>query len=111
MYTLALTQRLLFKPQRREEKIAVCSGSMSLPPEDRAEILAILTYDEDSDIAERAQNALLSQPVESFLKALERADSDAALFRYSAKNLRAKPGIADALARNAGCPAKLVTRV
>jgi len=111
MSTLALTQRLLFKPQRREEKIAVCSGSMSLPAEDRAEILAILAYDEDSDIAERAQSALLSLPVESFLKALERADSDAALFRYSAENLRAKPGIADALARNAGCPAKLVTRV
>ena len=49
--------------------------------------------------------------MESFLKALERADSDAALFRYSAENLRGKPGIADALARNAGCPAKLVTRV
>ena len=111
MSTLALTQRLLFKPQRREEKIAVCSGSMPLPPEDRAEILAILAYDEESDISERAQNALLSQPVESFLKALERADSDAALFRYSAENLRGKPGIADALARNAGCPAKLVTRV
>src|SRR5579871_1300509 len=96
--TLALGQRVLFKPQRKEEKIAVCSGSMPLAPEDRIEILAILTSDADPDISERAQNALLTQPISSFLKALERADSDVALFRYTAENLGAKPGIADALA-------------
>src|SRR5581483_1495835 len=78
---------------------------------DRAEILSILAYDEDADIAERAQNALLSQPLDSFLKALDRADSDPALFRYSAENLGAKPAIADALAKNVGCPASLLTRV
>src|ERR1700752_4769067 len=59
MSTLALTQRSLVKPQRKEEKLSVCSGSMSLTPEDRVEVLAVLTRDEDPDIAERAQNALL----------------------------------------------------
>ena len=111
MSTLALTQRSLIKPQRKEEKLAVCSGSMSLSPADRVEVLAMLTTDEDSAIAERAQNALLSQPVESFLKALERADSDQSLFSYCAQNLSAKQGIADALAKNAGCPATLVTGI
>jgi hypothetical protein len=109
--TLALGQRVLFKPQRKEEKIAVCSGSMPLSPEDRVEILSILATDADPDISERAQNALLTQPVAYFVKALERADSDVALFRYATENLAAKPGIADALAKNVGCPAKLVTRV
>jgi hypothetical protein len=109
--TLVLSQRQLFKPQRKEEKIAVCSGSMPLAPEDRVEILAILTSDADPNISERAQNALLSQPANAFLKALERADSDLALFRYTAENLATKPGMADALAKNVGCPANLVTRV
>src|SRR5271168_2157792 len=99
-----LTQRSLFKPQTREQKMAVCSGSMPLPPEDRVEVLAILTADPDDLISERAQNALLTQPVESFARALERADSHELLFRYCAGNLGAKPGIADALAQNIGCP-------
>lgn len=107
--TLALPQRELRKPQRKEEKLAVCSGSMPLTPEDRVEILAILTTDEDAAIAERAQNALLSQPLDSFLKALERADSDPSLFSYCVANLPAKPGIVDALARNVGCPTPLLT--
>jgi hypothetical protein len=111
MPTLSLTQRSLPKPQRKEEKLAVCSGSVSLAPEDRAELLAILATDEDSAIAERAQNALLSQSMESFLKALDRADSDPALFRYCSENLGSKLGIADALARNIGCPTSQVTSI
>lgn len=111
MSTLALTQRMLPRPQRKEEKLAVCSGSMSLAPEDRAELLTILATDDDSLIAERAQNALLSQPSDSFLRALERADSHAALFQYCCENLADKPGIADSLAKNVGCPAALVTTV
>lgn len=109
MSILALPQRHLPKPQRREEKLAVCSGSMPLAPEDRVEILAILANDGDATIAERAQNALLTQPLESFLKALDRADSDAALFLYCAQNLSGKPNIADALAGNVGCPTSLIT--
>src|SRR5580704_3357930 len=106
-----LAQRRLFKPETKEQKLAVCSGSMPLPPEDRVEILSILAVDADEQIAERAQNTLLTQPVEYFLKALERADSDQQLFLYCTENLGSKAGIADALARNVGCPTTLVTRL
>lgn len=106
-----LTQRSLFKPETREQKLAVCSGSMPLPPEDRVELLSILAVDADEQIADRAQNALLTQAVEYFLKALERADSDQQLFLYCAANLGSRPGIADALARNIGCPTALVTKL
>jgi hypothetical protein len=111
MSTLALTQRSLPKPESKQEKLAICSGNVSLALEDRAELLAILSGDQDPLIAERAQNALLSQPLEGFLKALERADSDPSLFNYCASQLGVKPGIADALARNIGCPVALVTRL
>jgi hypothetical protein len=111
MSLLTLTQRSLPKPERKEEKLAICSGNVSLAPEDRAELLAILACDKDPVIAERAQNALLSQPLEGFVKALERADSDPALFRYCVGQLGSKRGIADALAQNIGCPTALVTRV
>lgn len=111
MSPLALTPRSLPKPARKEEKLAICSGSMSLAPEDRAELLAILAADEDPAIAERAQNTLLSHPIESMLKALERPDSDQALFGYCSQHLGAKPGIADTLAKNIGCPTTLVTPV
>lgn len=106
-----LTQRSLFKPESREQKLAVCSGSMPLPAEDLVEILSILAVDADEQVSERAQNTLLTQPVEYFLKALERADSDQQLFLYCANNLGSKPGIVDALARNVGCPTALVTRL
>src|ERR1700722_950036 len=92
-----LEQRSLFKPETKEQKLAVCSGGKSLPPDDRVELLAILAADADSLIAERAQGALLSQPVEHFIKALDRADSDPQLFVYCAENLGTKPGIVDAL--------------
>jgi len=106
-----LTQRSLFKPETRDQKLAVCSGSMPLSPEDRVEILSILVVDADEHVSERAQNTLLSQPAEYFLKALERADSDQQLFLYCANDLGSKAGIADALARNVGCPTALVTRL
>jgi hypothetical protein len=111
MPTLALTQRSLFKAETREKKMAVCAGSVSLSPEDRVEVLAILAADGDSSIAERAQGALLSQPVDSFIKALERPDSDPLLFRYCADNLGTRTGIADTLAKNVGCPTAFVARL
>jgi hypothetical protein len=111
MSTLELTHRSLFKPETLEQKSAVCAGGVSLPPEDRVEVLAILAADQDPSIAERALSVLLTQPAEYFLKALERADSDPLLFRYCMENLGAQPGIADALAKNAGCPAPYVTRL
>jgi hypothetical protein len=111
MSTLALTQRSLFKPETLEKKMAVCAGGVSLAPEDRVEVLAILAADPDHSVAERALGVLLTQPVDYFLKALERADSDPLLYRYCAENLGARPGIADALAKNAGCPTGRVTQL
>ncbi len=84
---------------------------MALPPEDRVELLAILTTDSDDSIAERAKNAALSQDVASFARALARPDADARLFAYCGENLRDKPGIADAMAKNRNCPPALVAAV
>jgi hypothetical protein len=109
--TPALTQRSLFKPETLEKKMAVCAGGVSLTPEDRVEVLAILAADPDPSVAERALNVLLAQPVDHFIKALERSDSDPLLFRYCAENIGPRPGIADALAKNAGCPTSYVTRM
>ncbi|HXT73922.1 MAG TPA: hypothetical protein VN785_08730 [Candidatus Angelobacter sp.] len=62
-------------------------------------------------MAQHAASALLSVPSDYFLAALERADAAPALFHYCAENLAAKPGIADALAKNVSCPAPLVEKV
>ena len=75
------------------------------------ELLAVLAADNESNISERAQNALLTQPMESFLAACARPDADARLFAYCADNLGAKPGVADMLARNSACPTACVSRV
>jgi hypothetical protein len=95
---------------RPEQKAAVCSGGASLSPEDRAEMLAILASDPDNAISERAQGVLLTQPMESFRAALARADADPHLFAYCARNLADKPGIADDLAKNVGCPTSHVVQ-
>ena len=84
---------------------------MHLEPEDRAECLAILAADADESVSERAQNTLLSQPMESLLAAMKRPDADARLFEYCADNWRDKTGVADILASNAACPTELVARV
>ena len=84
---------------------------MPLGPEDRVELLAVLAADSDPAISERAQNALLTQPVENFLAACNRPDADGRLFAYCADNLGAQPGIADALAKNAACPTACIARV
>jgi hypothetical protein len=111
MSTLALTQRSLFKPETRERKMAVCSGGIPLSPEDRVEVLAILAADPDPAVAERALAVLITQPIEYFVKALERSDSDPLLFRFCAETLGTRPGIADALAKNVGCPTERVTQL
>lgn len=84
---------------------------MPLPPEDRAELLAILAGDADPAVAERAQNALLSQPIESFLIALSRFDVDPRFLSYCGDNLAEKAGVADGLAKNSKVPSALVARV
>ena len=73
-------------------------------------MLTVLSADSDAAIAERAQNVLLTQPIEYFVKALGRPDADPRLFAYCADGLAEKTGVADALAKNAACPTALVTR-
>ncbi len=84
---------------------------MALGSEDRIELLAVLAADTDSALSERAQSALLTLPLEHFLAAAARADADPRLFTYCTDHLSEKPGIADALARNAACPAEQVSHV
>jgi hypothetical protein len=96
---------------RPEQKLAICAGTASLGPEDRVELLAVLGVDPDENLAQRAQSALISLPVDQFLTALARTDADPRLLDYCAQNLRDKPGIADALAKNPACPAAVVRQV
>lgn len=88
----------------RERKLAVCSGGAHLAPADRAEILAVLTHDADELIASRAQDAIASVPVESFVEAIKRESALPALYAYAGKNLASKPGVCDALIENKRCP-------
>jgi hypothetical protein len=90
----------------RERKIAVCSGGAHVSAADRAEILAVLALDTDEVVANRAQDALLSQPTESIIEAITRETALPALFAYAAKNLTDKRGIGDAMVRNRNCGAE-----
>lgn len=81
---------------------------MSLPSEERVELLAILAADTDTALAERAKNAALVQPLSAFVTALARADADPRFFVYCAANLSEKSEIADAMARNPNCPSSLL---
>ena len=90
----------------RERKIAVCSGGAHVSAADRAEILAVLALDTDEVVANRAQDALLSQPTESIIEAIARETALPALFAYAAKNLADKSGIGDAMVRNKNCGAE-----
>ncbi len=92
----------------RERKIAICSGAAHLEPPDRAEILAALSGDADPVIAERAQEALLSQPVESFVQAIKREKPHQAVLNYASRNLADKPGICDALVQNKNVAAEFL---
>jgi hypothetical protein len=90
----------------RERKIAVCSGGAHLSAADRAEILAVLAHDADEVVANRAQDAFLSQAIEAVVEALTRDTALPALFAYAAKNLADKPGVGDAMVRNKNCGAE-----
>ncbi len=87
----------------RERKIAVCAGGAHLAPAERVEILAVLVNDADEAIAERAEEALISQTVECFVEAMKRETAVPAVFAYAAKNLADKPGIGDAMVGNKNC--------
>ena len=95
----------------RERKIAVCTASAHLSAGDRAEILAVLAHDADEVVAGRAQDAFLSQPIESIVEALARENALPALFAYAAKNLAEKNGIGDAMVRNKNCSAEHLVSV
>jgi hypothetical protein len=90
----------------REEKLAVCTGGVKLPPPDLAEILSVLAFDSDELISTRAQESILALPIENFVEALNRQQALEPLFEFAAKNLAAKPGIADALIKNKNCAAE-----
>jgi hypothetical protein len=87
----------------RERKIAVCTGGAHLAAADRVEILAVLANDADEVVANRAQDAFLSQAIESVLEALAREAALPALFAYASKNLADKRGVGDAMVRNKNC--------
>lgn len=89
----------------RERKIAVCAGGAHLAPADRAEVLAVLAGDADEVVSERAQQAILLQPIESFVEALKREKASAALFAYAGRHLADKTGICDAMVQNKNCAA------
>ncbi|MGB9067407.1 MAG: hypothetical protein WCC21_02455 [Candidatus Acidiferrales bacterium] len=74
-------------------------------------MLAVLSADPEPEIADRAQNALLTQTVESFLAAAARPEADPRFFTYLTDNLADKPGVADALAKNTSCPTAHVARI
>jgi hypothetical protein len=90
----------------RERKIAVCTGGAHLGAADRVEILAVLANDSDEIVANRAQDAFLSQGIESVIEALARETVLPALFAYAAKNLADKRGVGDAMVRNKNCAAE-----
>lgn len=90
----------------RERKIAVCAGGAHLSPTDRAEILAVLASDADEVVAERAQQAILSHPMESFVEALKREKALPALFAFAARNLSDKPAVCEAMVQNKNCGAE-----
>src|SRR5467141_2355139 len=91
--------------------MAVCTGGAHLLPADRAEILVVLAGDADEMVSSRAQDAILSQPVEAFVEALKREQALPALFAYAGKNLADKPGVCDAMVQNKNCPAEYLVPV
>src|SRR5437660_1095993 len=71
-----------------------------------AEILTILALDSDELVSTRAQESILALPIENFVEALNRQQALEPLFEFAAKNLAAKPGVADALIKNKNCSAQ-----
>ena len=89
--------------------MAVCTGSASLTPPERAELLTLLAEDADETVRDRAENALLSQPLDAFAAALAGENPAAHLLRYCGKHLVDKPAIAAALIKCSRCPMEFLT--
>jgi hypothetical protein len=71
---------------------------------ERTELLTVLAEDGDDLVRERAENAILAQPVASFVEALSGDAPAAQLFRYCGNQLIDKPEVASALAKHWRCP-------
>ncbi|HEY4907336.1 MAG TPA: hypothetical protein VIH74_07775 [Candidatus Acidoferrum sp.] len=104
--SVELVEELRSGRATRENKLAVCTGGAQLTPVDRAEVLAVLAADPDAAIAKHADEAAVTQPIESFVEALKRSTATPALFAYASRQLIDKPGIAIALIENRNCPAE-----
>jgi hypothetical protein len=89
----------------------VASGGAGLEAHVRAELLTVLAQDEDQLVKEKAQSALLSVPLETFMSAVRQQDMARALYEYAADHLSVHPGVADAMANNPKCPQDIVARV
>ena len=87
----------------REEKLAVCTAGVKIPPADLAEVLSLLALDADELVASRARESILALPIQNFVEALNREQALEPLFEYAAKNLASKPGVLDAMIRNKSC--------
>jgi hypothetical protein len=87
----------------RERKLAVCSSGAHLAVEDRVEILAVLSQDADELVAAKAGEALLMDPPEVFVQALNRENALPAFFAYCGRYLAKTPGIAEAMIANKHC--------
>jgi hypothetical protein len=90
----------------RENKLAVCAGGAQLSAIYRAEVFAVLATHVDEAVAKHAEEAALTQPIQSFVDAIKRSTATPALFAYASRKLADKPGIADALIGNRNCPAQ-----
>ena len=101
----------MFGRAKTERKLAVCTGGVTLSGPERAEILAVLAMDESEGVAQRAAELLTKVPPENFLAAASLSDAAPALLHYCASNLSSAPGIADALAKNAACPASALEKI
>ncbi len=94
-----------------ERKLAIVAGGAGLEPHVRAELLAVLAKDKDEKIAARAQNSLITVPLEVFMAAATMLDVAALLCDYIAVHLADKAGLADVLSMNPACPPKTLARL
>ncbi|MGB6482097.1 MAG: hypothetical protein WBE86_01275, partial [Candidatus Acidiferrales bacterium] len=101
----------MFGKAKPERKLAVCTGGVALSGPERAEILAVLATDDIEGVAQGAAQALTRVAPENFVAALAQPDAAPVLMNYCAANLASAPGIADALAQNASCPAGSLVKV
>src|SRR5579884_4504879 len=100
----AIYEEVISGRTTRERKMAVCTGSAGLTPAEWAELLTVLGEDADESVRERAENALLSQPVEAFASALGGEHPSPQLLRYCGTHFADEPSIAAALIKSGRCP-------